>query len=117
MLYFAVLLALLAPPPQPHVTPTPTVSTCPETQVSVTRPVVPDVTGLTIPREMSAEVLVTVNPDGSVKDAAVQKSSGLLAADMAVLRAARASSYKPASKSCGPVQGTYLFRGDFKPNT
>jgi TonB family protein len=117
MLYAAVIFALLVPPPPPHVTPTPEMTTCPSTQVAVTHAVAPDVTGIPISHTMSAEVLVTVNPDGAVKGAAVQKSSGVLAVDNAVVRAARASSYQPRTEDCGPVQGTYVFRADFKPNS
>jgi hypothetical protein len=58
------------------------------------------------------EVLVTVNPDGTVKSAVLQKSLGF-GADERALTDARQSNYQPKTVNCKPVEGTYLFREMF----
>lgn len=58
------------------------------------------------------EVLVTVNPDGTVKSAVARKSWGI-GPDAAVLAAARSSKYISATLNCEPVGGTYVFREMF----
>ena len=55
------------------------------------------------------EVLVTVNPDGTVKDAVVQRSWGRGFDDYA-LETARTSKYIPKTIDCKPVLGTYMYR-------
>jgi hypothetical protein len=58
------------------------------------------------------EVLVTVDPNGTVKSAVVRKSWGT-GPDAAVLAAARSSKYISATVNCEPVEGTYVFREMF----
>lgn len=55
------------------------------------------------------DILVTVNADGTVKDAVVKAPWGY-GADEAALYNARRSTYRPATIECKPVEGTYLFR-------
>jgi TonB family protein len=59
-----------------------------------------------------AEVVVTVNPDGTVKNA-VMHHSWNTAVDDAALRAARNSKYVAATVDCRPVESTYIFRQMF----
>jgi TonB family protein len=61
------------------------------------------------------EVLVTVNPDGTVKDAVIKSGTdyGSGANDNALF-AARNSTYKPKTVNCLPVEGTYLYRELFQ---
>lgn len=58
------------------------------------------------------EVLVTVNPDGTVKSAVVRGSWGA-GPDGAALTAARNSKYIPATINCKSAEGTYVFREMF----
>lgn len=104
----------------PEATPrSPPPSMCPPTDVKRIRPTsVPDpefhgsakwCTGNSCYVE---EVVVTVNPDGTVKSAAVRHSWGV-GPDDAALTAARNSKYIAATVNCKPVQGTYVFREMF----
>jgi hypothetical protein len=55
-------------------------------------------------------VLVTVNADGSVKSAVLEKSSHNATADAFTLGQAEGGIYEPKMVSCKPVEGTYLFK-------
>lgn len=95
--------------------PSPTSSTCPTTEVVRLTPngpipsaTVPSKTQ--IPEHAVTVILVTVNPDGSVKSAVIQKSSGTPSLDAQSLADAKSSTYKPKTINCKPVEGTYLYR-------
>jgi TonB family protein len=70
-------------------------------------------TGITC---LVVEVVVTVNSDGTVKSALMQRSWGA-GADAAALAAARKSKYIPKTVNCQPVTGTYIFREMFVKET
>lgn len=110
----AVMLTLLLAQVTPS--PSPSASTCPQTNVKRVKSTnAPDsewpghdkwCTGISC---YVVEVVVTVNPDGTVKNAVIQKGWGEGAND-AALTAARESTYRPKTVNCRPVEGTYLFR-------
>lgn len=58
------------------------------------------------------EVLVIVNPDGTVKSAVVRGSWGA-GYDKQALTAARNGNYIPATADCKPVEGQYVFHEMF----
>jgi len=93
-------------------------SSCPATEVVVTRPQAPIApAGLSgLRSSISATILVTVNPDGTVKAVSVERSSGYLPVDNAALKAARLSTYSPKRVNCQAVEGTYHFTVNFEPN-
>jgi TonB family protein len=94
-------------------------STCPTTEatvISATEPVFPLGTMNMLNGPVTVLAMVTVAVDGSPKAESIIKSSGFKTVDDAALRAARASTYKPKMFNCEPVQGTYLFRIDYRPN-
>ena len=109
-LVLAIILAQATPLPSP------TTSACPPTDVKRIKPTnAPDpewprqdkwCTGIAC---LVVEVVVTVNPDGTVKSA-VERGSWGTGADAAALTAARNSKYVPATVNCQPVMGTYIFR-------
>jgi TonB family protein len=99
--------------------PSPMASTCPTTEatvISATEPVFPIGMANMLNGPVTVLAMVTVAVDGSPKAESIIKSSGFKTVDDAVLRAARASTYKPKMFNCEPVQGTYLFRIDYQPN-
>jgi TonB family protein len=57
---------------------------------------------------------VAVSPTGSVTAVRITESSGNLAVDAALLKAARESTYLPKIVSCKGVSGHFLFRVEFK---
>lgn len=57
-----------------------------------------------------ATVAVTVGADGKVKKATIISSSGNLRFDMASIRAARLSAYKPKLVDCRPVESVTDFK-------
>lgn len=61
------------------------------------------------------QIMVTVNPDGSVKRARAFESSDYPDADDAAVKAAEASTYKPKTVDCKAVEGRYLFRAEYDP--
>lgn len=61
------------------------------------------------PRATYTAILVTVNPDGSVKAAKIIAPSGFSKSDSSALNTARASKYKPKIVNCKPTEGTYLY--------
>jgi TonB family protein len=62
----------------------------------------------------TAQVLVTINPGGSLADATVFQSSGDINFDRAALRAARETTYNSAVAYCQAVPGKYLFKVTFQ---
>lgn len=56
------------------------------------------------------DITVTILPDGSVGHAAVFKSSGIDAFDIAAVQAAEESTYNPRIAYCRPTIGVYLFK-------
>lgn len=62
-----------------------------------------------------ATVLVVVGADGAVEKASIYKSSGYLQFDMASIRAAKSSNYKPKLVACKSVEGTVLFKTSLIP--
>jgi len=111
---FAVMFALLLG----HATAPPSASAgaCPPMPVRRIRPTgydpewrgAPDkwCTGIAC---VNVEVVVTVNPDGTVKSA-VERGSWGDETDHAVVKAALNSKYIPATTNCKPVEGIYIFR-------
>ena len=67
--------------------------------------------------EVQVAVQVTIGPSGNLVDAKVSQSAGNMALDQAALSAARQSTYAPKIVNCQPVQGDYLFRVTFDPNS
>jgi TonB family protein len=87
-------------------------------QARVVRPVQPD-----YPREAmsdgqprAVEVEVAIDERGQLIDAWVFARSGDVLVDLSAVRAARRSSYSPATSYCQKVKGYYLFRADFRPD-
>lgn len=108
-----LLAALLA---QGLASPSATASTCPTTPVTrVKRIRPPDAEWPSADHWCKGiscfvvEILVTVNADGTVRSAAVQKTNDYLSGQTA-LHEARQSTYIPATLDCEPVSGTYVFR-------
>lgn len=66
-------------------------------------------------RSSSVQAVVTIAPSGRVGSVRILRSSGDSAIDAAVLSAARHSTYRAKVVDCVAVQGTYVFRADFKP--
>ncbi len=62
----------------------------------------------------TVQVLVTINPGGSLADATLFQSSGDINFDNATLRAARETTYQSAVAYCQPVPGSYLFKTTFQ---
>ncbi len=62
-------------------------------------------------------VIVKLDLDGSGKVAksAVQKSAGNSAVDSAATKAARETTYKPATEGCKPVASVYMMVVDMRP--
>jgi hypothetical protein len=108
MMMLAVLLA--------QASASPTATACPPTQVKrVKRTDRPDAerlqddhwcTGISC---FVVEILVTVNADGTIRSAVVQKANDYGSGQVA-LREARDSTYIPAMLNCKGIAGTYLFR-------
>jgi protein TonB len=59
-------------------------------------------------------VKVSLSQTGAVTGASVYRSSGNAQLDMAAVRAARSSSYRPEIDNCEPVGGDYLFVATFE---
>lgn len=79
------------------------------------RPFSPTLRGVDVETLLVTEIEVTVEPNGSLGNAFVFKSSGNRSFDLAVIRAARLSTYKSKVVNCQPVEGIYLFRGVTRP--
>jgi protein TonB len=67
--------------------------------------------------EVQVAVQVTIGPTGSLVDAKIAQSANNMALDQAALAAARQSTYAPKIVNCQAVQGDYLFRVTFDPNS
>lgn len=63
---------------------------------------------------VSVQILVTIEPSGSIAHAEIYKSSNNMAIDAAALQAARASTYAPGMVLCKPTYGSYIFKADFR---
>jgi len=109
MLFCSLLLAGLLGEATPLPSPT---NQCAHEAIVVT-PVKPQIEGLSrddlANSSGTVDIKVVVEADGSAR-ASIERSSGYLALDMAVLRAAKASTYEPKTVDCKPVEGTYIFR-------
>jgi TonB family protein len=93
---------------------------CPATDVSVAHavaPAYPTAAMRFVQSPIAVQVIVMVAADGSVKSAAIAQSSGYTQPDANALQAAQASTYKPKTVDCKPVEGLYVFRADFAPPT
>jgi bla regulator protein blaR1 len=73
-------------------------------------PAMPDIPQSANVPNLSAEVLVTILPDGRPSNPRIVKSSGSAAVDKATIDAAMASTYTPATAACKPVADDYLFK-------
>jgi TonB family protein len=100
---------------------TPAPSCPPDREATVIRAVTPD-TQIVLPIIMfmstpsiETDVLVSIDTEGKIKSATVQKRSGYRQFDQETLRAARLSEYAPAIANCRAAPGTYLFRATFPP--
>jgi TonB family protein len=62
-----------------------------------------------------ATLSVLVAADGKIEKITVYKSSGNLGFDMASIRAAQKSVFKPKVVNCQPVEGTAAFRTSLTP--
>ncbi|HET9392355.1 MAG TPA: TonB family protein [Candidatus Rubrimentiphilum sp.] len=62
----------------------------------------------------TAQILVTINPGGSLADATLFQSSQDINFDNAAVRAARESTYQSAMAYCQPIPGSYLFKVTFQ---
>jgi TonB family protein len=88
----------------------------PNAEPAAIDPAPPQLAKSQLPKQpVSAEVTVTIGPDGKPTSARIFRSSGNADVDRAVLTAAEKSTYSPKYVDCKAVTGTYLFRADFKP--
>ncbi len=91
-------------------------SRCANLEVSVKKPAPLGLPGSfprarpNLPDVVVADVFVVVNPDGSVRSASLQRSSGNPSQDEDAIKAAYATAYNPKEVNCVPAQGTYLYR-------
>ncbi len=60
-------------------------------------------------------VKLDLDPAGHVAKTSVQKSAGNSLLDQAAIKAARQTSYKPATESCKTVASVYLMVVDMRP--
>jgi len=123
MLFAALTLAFQALVPaaaQAAPLPAPTnaivAATCanPNAEAGVVNPAAPKVP-MKITQATSAEVAVTIAPNGNVVNTRIYKSSGNAAIDKSVLAAAEKSTYSPKIVNCVATQGSYLFMAQFAP--
>jgi len=63
-----------------------------------------------------ATLSVLVAPDGKIEKITIFKSSGNLGFDMASVRAAQKSVFKPKMVNCQPVEGTAVFHTSLTPD-
>ncbi len=93
-------------------------ATCPPTPPAVVSRVEADFPEFA--RKMNVEggtAIVKLDLDGSgrVAKSSVQKSAGNGSLDAAAVKAARETSYKPATEGCKPVASVYLMVVDMRP--
>lgn len=116
LLAFSSLVASTAlASPGPHATSS---GNCAETQAAILKaaqPVYPSAAMRFVQSPISVQVIVYLDAGGSIKTASVAQSSGYADADASALKAATASTYKPRTVDCKPVDGLYLFKADFAP--
>ena len=62
----------------------------------------------------TVQIKVSLSATGAVRSTSVYRSSGYEDLDQAALAAAKASTYAPEVVNCFPVDGSYLFRADFR---
>jgi TonB family protein len=67
--------------------------------------------------EVQVAVQVTIAPSGQLVGTKIAQSAGNMSLDNAAVAAARQSTYSPKIVNCQAVQGDYLFRVTFDPNS
>lgn len=87
----------------------------PATVLRAVQPVWPATVGR-LTTNVTSEIEVAVNANGSLAGAWVYTPSGYPALDLAAVRSAELSKYQGGIAMCKPAPGTYLFRADFDPN-
>lgn len=98
-----ILLAQAAPSPSP------TGSACFQ-EATVLKPERPDPPSSAMEyAPLYAYVAVLLAADGSVEKVVVLKSSGYGPFDLAAVRAAQHSTYRPRIANCKPIEGGYVF--------
>jgi protein TonB len=111
----------LAPPPTFPPTPSPTPPERPLGGVEDARmlhsaePIVGDAVRSLLTSPVSAVVVVTLTPAGTVAGARIERSTGYSALDNAAINAARLSTYTPAKVDGRPLGGTYRALYEFSP--
>ena len=108
MLLAALLLAQATPTPMPCSDPF-----VPATVVQAVQPVTPS--GQTLSKAVTIIVRAEIRKNGSVGRTRVVQSSGNAAFDKAAVVAIRASTYKPATHYCNPVDAAFGFKIVFDP--
>lgn len=105
---FSMFLAVVAQGVIPS--PSATVSPCANREVMrlTSEGAAPSETPPAIARLIYASILVTVNPNGSVKGAVFAHRTGFANSDGAVMNLAQSSQYLPKILDCKAVEGTYL---------
>lgn len=96
--------------------PTPTIGPCFH-EANIVKPVRPDWPAGLSPSvgRFTVQVVVTVEPDGSVKSTSLWQPGSYRAAVAETVKAAWLTTYSPKVVDCKPVRGQYLFRADFAP--
>lgn len=89
--------------------------TSPNASARVVNAAMPDIPHSAAPPSGFVNIMVAIAPSGSVSKATVAHSSGNPQVDMAVLNAAKTSTYAAAVSNCVPIAGTYLFHAQFAP--
>jgi TonB family protein len=110
---FASVLAQATP--SSSLRPTPTGTACPDTPVTVKKGA-PNSSGDITPMLMKIApaqgfvyITVTVNPDGSIKDASIKESSGTAQLDALGLKWANETTYNPRIVNCTAVVGEFVY--------
>lgn len=89
-------------------------SSC-DAKVKILNAVPPEIPKAAFRPNTTANVLVTVGPNGHPVGTKIALSSGSAGMDRAVVNAAMASTYSPAMYNCKPVTGQYLFQAKTGP--
>jgi TonB family protein len=108
-LLLAVLLAAQTTPTGPSRSVSPTAGCNSEVMRLTSNGLVPSDPVPNGPQLVYTSVLVTVNPNGTVKSAALFQPSGRADSDENALQAAQAAKYHPKMVNCKPVIGNYLW--------
>jgi TonB family protein len=87
----------------------------PDAPAATTYAALAEMPAIAVQYQMTGTTLVKVDlePNGSIRDASVAKSSGAPFLDTAAVAAAKASSFSPEIHDCTPVAGSYIFQVDF----